>query len=166
MAQLLQRGRTMKTAAARERAIPEERRAERGFEWPDRAAEQPGVIQREQTEQAEYRKALERELRDALAARRRAEGALRDVVQTLSREMRTPLAAILGWLRVVNEEPLDQASTRRALEVIERNARVQLNLIDDLLADAASVPASIPTSIPTLNPGSSPGSMPTSIPPR
>jgi signal transduction histidine kinase len=161
MAQLLQQGRTMKTAP--ERAITEEQRAERperGFGWQDRGAGQ-----------VEYRRALEGELLDALAARRRAEAALiererqverlvgieraaraeaerhvvrlrEQIVQTLSREMRTPLAAILGWLRVVNEEPLDQASTRRALELIERNARVQMNLIEDLLtqAEATSIP--------------------------
>ena len=58
-----------------------------------------------------------------------------EFLATLSHELRTPLSAILGWTQVllrggVNDEPAKQ---RRALEVIDRNARAQVQLIDDLL---------------------------------
>lgn len=51
---------------------------------------------------------------------------------TLSHELRTPLNAIYGWARILRTRNLD-ASTAHALEVIERNARAQLRLIDDVL---------------------------------
>jgi signal transduction histidine kinase len=51
----------------------------------------------------------------------------------LSHELRTPLTAILGYAVLVRQGKLGAAATTNALEVIERNARLQTVLIDDLL---------------------------------
>ena len=70
------------------------------------------------------------------AARRQAEEANRtkdEFLATLSHELRTPLNAILGWVQVLRTGKLDEAAAVRALETIERNARVQAQLIADLL---------------------------------
>src|SRR5688572_9158877 len=51
----------------------------------------------------------------------------------VSHELRTPLAAILPWAHALSTGLLDSEDTRRAVEVIERNTRLQARLIDDLL---------------------------------
>ncbi|HEY3149188.1 MAG TPA: response regulator, partial [Dongiaceae bacterium] len=56
-----------------------------------------------------------------------------EFLATLSHELRTPLNAILGWARLLAGGHLDEAATRRAIEIIERNTRVQAQLIEDLL---------------------------------
>ena len=69
-------------------------------------------------------------------ARAEAEAASRskdEFLATLSHELRTPLSAILGWVRMLREGGLGAADQGRALEVIERNAKVQIQLIEDLL---------------------------------
>jgi signal transduction histidine kinase len=52
---------------------------------------------------------------------------------TVSHELRTPLNAILGWARLLGEKTLDPATLRRGLETIERNAKIQVQLIEDIL---------------------------------
>ena len=52
---------------------------------------------------------------------------------TISHELRTPLNAIMGWTSLVRGGDLDAETTEQALDVIERNARVQAQLIEDLL---------------------------------
>ncbi|MGH8200594.1 MAG: hybrid sensor histidine kinase/response regulator [Steroidobacteraceae bacterium] len=52
---------------------------------------------------------------------------------TMSHELRTPLNAIFGWTTLLRSRRLDEATEARALETIERNARAQKRLIEDLL---------------------------------
>jgi len=76
--------------------------------------------------------ALEREQ----AARRAAESLSRskdEFVATVSHELRTPLNAIFGWVAMLKMGTLDEAGRDKALDVIERNTRVQAQLIEDLL---------------------------------
>jgi CheY-like chemotaxis protein/anti-sigma regulatory factor (Ser/Thr protein kinase) len=56
-----------------------------------------------------------------------------EFLATLSHELRTPLNAVVGWVRLLSEGALNAEEQARALEVIERNARVQVQLIEDLL---------------------------------
>jgi CheY-like chemotaxis protein/nitrogen-specific signal transduction histidine kinase len=79
-------------------------------------------------------------LRDALRAAeetaRRAEEAnrLKDhFLATVSHELRTPLSSILGWTKLLQEGRCDPAFAAKGLDVIERNARAQQRIIDDML---------------------------------
>jgi PAS domain S-box-containing protein len=56
-----------------------------------------------------------------------------EFLATLSHELRTPLNAILGWTKLLRSGDLDEAASARALEVIDRNGRVQAQLVADLL---------------------------------
>jgi PAS domain S-box-containing protein len=56
-----------------------------------------------------------------------------EFLATVSHELRTPLTAILGWAHLLRAGQTDEENTRHALETIERNARAQAQLIDDLL---------------------------------
>jgi signal transduction histidine kinase len=51
----------------------------------------------------------------------------------LSHELRTPLNAVLGWAQILRRGAKDPADLQRGLEAIERSARVQSQLIGDLL---------------------------------
>jgi signal transduction histidine kinase len=56
-----------------------------------------------------------------------------EFLATMSHELRTPLNAIFGWVTLLRTRRLDEATQERALETIERNARGQKRLIEDLL---------------------------------
>lgn len=56
-----------------------------------------------------------------------------EFLATLSHELRTPLNSILGWSRLLRSRQFDAEKTERALETIERNAKVQAQLIEDIL---------------------------------
>jgi signal transduction histidine kinase/CheY-like chemotaxis protein len=76
------------------------------------------------------------ETTESVLGRRAAEVANRakdDFLTTASHELRTPLTAILGWVRLLRRGQLDPSGYLRAIETIERNAKVQVRLIEDIL---------------------------------
>jgi len=86
------------------------------------------------------RKQAEREREQLLAreraARKEAESANRikdEFLAILSHELRSPLNPILGWTKLLRSRQFDQAATDKALATIERNATIQIQLVDDLL---------------------------------
>ena len=56
-----------------------------------------------------------------------------EFLAVLSHELRTPLAAMAGWAHLLRSGELDEAERERAIEVIERNLKIQTQLIDELL---------------------------------
>jgi PAS domain S-box-containing protein len=69
-------------------------------------------------------------------ARAQSEAANRikdEFLAVLSHELRSPLNPILGWVRLLRSRKFDENATQRALETIERNAKLQTQLIEDLL---------------------------------
>jgi PAS domain S-box-containing protein len=70
------------------------------------------------------------------AARRDAESANRakdEFLATLSHELRTPLNAIVGWAHLLKTGQLDEGQRERAIDVIDRNAKVQSQIVADVL---------------------------------
>ncbi len=56
-----------------------------------------------------------------------------EFLATLSHELRTPLTAIVGWSEMLANPKLDPTTFQQAVEVIRRNARMQVKMIEDLL---------------------------------
>jgi PAS domain S-box-containing protein len=56
-----------------------------------------------------------------------------DFIATVSHELRTPLSAILGWARLLGAGNLSSEKQAQAVQVIERNAKAQAQLVEDLL---------------------------------
>ena len=86
------------------------------------------------------RKQLEQEREQALARERHARGLAESAnrakdafLAIVSHELRSPLSPILAWARMLRMKTLDERNSTRALEVIERAALAQAQLIDDLL---------------------------------
>jgi PAS domain S-box-containing protein len=88
------------------------------------------------TEQKQAEAEREQLLAREQAAREAAEAASRikdEFLAIVSHELRSPLNPILGWSKLLRTRRLDEQKTDQALEVIERNAQMQAQLINDLL---------------------------------
>ncbi|HSK62688.1 MAG TPA: ATP-binding protein, partial [Pyrinomonadaceae bacterium] len=88
------------------------------------------------TELQRSEEAREQLLLRAERARAESEAANRikdEFLATLSHELRTPLTSLLGWSSVLRESHRDEKILAQGLDAIDRNARVQAQLIDDLL---------------------------------
>jgi PAS domain S-box-containing protein len=88
------------------------------------------ITQRKRAEEEHARRVHEQ------AARAEAETANRakdEFLATVSHELRSPLNAMLGWTRLLRVGNLDEATITHAVEIIERNAKSQAQLIEDLL---------------------------------
>ena len=75
-----------------------------------------------------------------------------EFLATVSHELRTPLMAVLGWTHLLRSNNLDQQEEQRALETIERNARSQQQLIEDLLDVSRIITGKLRLDIRPLNP--------------
>jgi PAS domain S-box-containing protein len=105
-----------------------------GHEWISVFARDVTERRRLEQERAEH---LARE--QALRAHAEEAAVLKDqFLATLSHELRTPLTSILGYARMLRDGTLAPAAAGRALDVIERNARAQVQLFNDLF-DVSSV---------------------------
>jgi signal transduction histidine kinase len=111
-------------------------------------------LEREITERKLIERERERLLHSEQAARADAERANRlkdEFLATISHELRTPLNSILGWIKILNEGA-DTETAERALEVIDRNARVQAQLVEDILDISRTVSGKLPLQLETADP--------------
>jgi PAS domain S-box-containing protein len=83
--------------------------------------------------QIRQRNQYEDEILHAKRAAEEATLAKDEFLAVVSHELRTPLTAILGWARMLKGGELDESNSLRAVEIIERNAESQTQLIEDLL---------------------------------
>jgi CheY-like chemotaxis protein/nitrogen-specific signal transduction histidine kinase len=93
-------------------------------------------IERDITNRKRTEETLAQLLMRERTARADAEKANRlkdEFLATLSHELRTPLTSILGWASMIRNGEVEGSNASRAIETIERNARSQARLIDDLL---------------------------------
>lgn len=101
---------------------------------------------------AEERKELLESERLARAEAERTSQMKDEFLATLSHELRTPLSAILGWAQVLRRGTRDTADLQRGLTTIERNARAQAQLIEDLLDMSRITSGKVMLDIQTLAP--------------
>jgi signal transduction histidine kinase len=98
--------------------------------------QQARSLQAEIAERKEVEERLRLSLISEQMARAEAESANRlkdEFLATVSHELRTPLHAVLGWSHMLRTGMLDGAATARAIETIERNAKSQAQLVEDIL---------------------------------
>jgi signal transduction histidine kinase len=120
------------TALARANQALEQRVAARTAELQESNERLQAEIVERQRAEAEREALLARE--KVLRAEAEQLSRLKDeFLATMSHELRTPLNAIYGWITLLRTRRLDSATEQRALETIERNARAQKRLIEDLL---------------------------------
>jgi signal transduction histidine kinase/CheY-like chemotaxis protein len=74
-------------------------------------------------------------------------------LSTISRELREPLTAILGWARLLRSKEFDPATLSYATDTIERNINIQVQLIDDLLDTSRIESGKLPLNLQPLDLG-------------
>ncbi len=87
----------------------------------------------ERRRDTQERQELLRRVQAAHAAAEEANRLKDDFLATVSHELRTPLTAMLGWLQLLRAGRLPEEKRAKALETVERNARLQAQVIEDLL---------------------------------
>ena len=85
-------------------------------------------------------KEIEKQREQILINEQKANKLKDDFLATLSHELRTPLTPILAWSQIIRMSNFDKEKTKRGIEILERNAKSQSQLIDDLL-DMTSIRA-------------------------
>ena len=109
--------------------------------------------------EASLRASTERQMlleseRDARAAAERLSALKDEFLANLSHELRTPLNAILGWAQMLRLGKQSEADTEKGLATIERNARVQVQLIEDLLDMSRILSGKVRLDVQALEPAS------------
>ncbi len=74
-----------------------------------------------------------------------------EFLAVLSHELRTPINAILGWAQLLRTRQLNEATRAKALETIERNARMQTQMIEDLLDVSRIIRGNLQLKIASVN---------------
>jgi PAS domain S-box-containing protein len=77
-----------------------------------------------------------------------------DFLATISHELRSPLNSILGWVMLLREGGLSPEATTRALQTVERSARMQNRIIGDLLDVSRIISGQLRLNVRTLEPAS------------
>lgn len=99
------------------------------------------------------RKQLEQALRQKAEELQQANKIKDEFLAILSHELRSPLNPILGWSTLLKSHKLDAATTTRALDTIERNTKLQMKLIDDLLDVSRIIQGKLSLHFATVNLG-------------
>ncbi len=77
-----------------------------------------------------------------------------EFLATLSHELRTPLTSIVGWAGMLGDPKLDPVTSLHAIEVIRRNARMQVQMVDDLLDVSRIISGKLRLSVQPIDLGS------------
>ncbi|MGN6627699.1 MAG: PAS domain-containing protein [Tepidisphaeraceae bacterium] len=104
----------------------------------------------DQRELLEQREELLRSERSARSEAERTNRLKDEFLATLSHELRTPLNAILGWSEIIGREEASD-DVKQGIEVIERNARAQAQIIEDLLDMSRIISGKVRLNIDALN---------------